>query len=771
MTLALVVLMAGLTAIGTVLGIRVRSGRQFRYGLVTYRLSLPANLTADDVTTWLSMVAASTYTKHRQFRAPVVMVLELVATSQGLTHYLLVLKLSEQGLLSTVRAGLPGTRLEVVAEPVAPTLAACQAMELAISSTRRPLAFERAEAVSTAFLAAQFPLGRGEQVRTVWSITSAGTPQPVIPRTRNAEHSSMPWWLESSAPADADAMRAQRVKERDPLLHVCIRMSSSASSDERAKSLLVRAAASLRGLNAPGVRVTRRRLPSSVVAKRMQHFAVPLTTWPLLLNTRELASLIGFPIGNVNLPGLALHTARQLPPSPGMPRTGIVLARSNYPGMAAPLAMRTKDRLQHLYLLGPTGTGKSTLIANMAIQDAQAGHGLIVVDPKSDLIDDILSRLPEARREDVIVLDPAVLDMPIVGFNLLGGLHTEADRELVVDNVVHIFSSLWADSWGPRTSDVLRNALLTLTHTHAPDGSAFTLVEVAELLTNPSFRRFVTNQAGVPEGVRPFWTTYEQQSEAQRIQIIGPALNKLRALTTRTPLRLMLGQSTGVDLAEVLRQRKILLVKLSKGAVGTDTAQLLGALLVASLWQATLKRASIPQDKRHPAFVYLDEFQDILRLPLDIADMLAQARGLGVGLTLAHQYLGQLSEAVRKSVLGTARSSVIFQLDYDDAKVFERRFAPLTATDISSLPAYEVALRLSVDGQTGRPVTGVTLPLPEATIDADELTAESRAHYGVPRADIEAAIRARITPKKAATSNDKTGSTTAFGRHKVGGGQ
>lgn len=318
-----------------------------------------------------------------------------------------------------------------------------------------------------------------------------------------------------------------------------------------------------------------------------------------------------------------------------------------------------------------------------------------------------------------------------------------------MDNVVHIMQSLWHDSWGPRTSDVLRSSLLTLTHTTAADGSAFTLAEVPELLMNTTFRRYVTGQKGVPDSVRPFWYEYESKSDGDRANIVGPSLNKLRQFTTRTSLRLMLGQSQGIDVADVFRKRRILLVPLSKGTVGTDTAQLLGALLVASLWNATLSRAAIPAEHRRPAFIYLDEFQDVLRLPLDIADMLAQARGLGVGVVLAHQYLGQLNENIRRAVLGTVRSSVVFQVDYYDAKALEQRFAPLTADDLKGLAAYEVAMRLSVAGRTLQPVTGSTLPLPPSEGDSGAVARLSEQRYGMPRAAIEAALRARLTSSAA----------------------
>jgi Type IV secretion-system coupling protein DNA-binding domain len=764
---ALVVLGIGSGLYFGLVCIRRRDVRALRGTLIAFVLHVP-ELSTEEIAQWLGMVAANHHAPRSVRHPAVPLFLEVVASNRGIQHYILIPSKAQRQLLSTIRAGLPGARLEEAPAYMARSPRYRTALEMGLTTIRRPLAVEHGPTVNAALLASLQPLGSGEELRLSWCLSGADTPH--APASAHNQHNAASGLWSSSKVRDNEHVQAQRSKESEPLLWAVLRIGANASSNKRARSLITKTAASLRGMNAPGVLLHRRKLPSKLVAKRLAARSWPLTRWPLLLNVNELSGLIGLPCNGISLPGLGSHASRQLPPSPGTPRTGTVLAHSNYPGMATPLALRARDRLQHVYLIGPTGTGKSTLIANMAIQDVQAGHGLVVVDPKSDLIDDILDRIPESRREDVIVIDPAVLDLPIVGFNLLGGLRSEADRELVVDNVVHIFSSLWADSWGPRTSDVLRNALLTLTHTHASDSSAFTLVEVAELLTNPNFRRLVTSQAGVPEVVRPFWNMYEQQGDAQRMQIIGPALNKLRALTTRTPLRLMLGQSSGIDLAEVLRQRKILLVKLSKGAVGTDTAQLLGALLVASLWQATLKRASIAADKRHPVFVYLDEFQDILRLPLDVADMFAQARGLGVGLTLAHQHLGQLPEAVRRSVLGTARSSVIFQLDYDDAKVFERRFAPLSASDISSLPAYEVALRLSVDSQTQRPVTGSTLPLPEATGDGVELAAQSRTRYGVLRSDIETAIRARITTKKSGTANGSTAGATAFGRRKRGSG-
>jgi hypothetical protein len=206
----------------------------------------------------------------------------------------------------------------------------------------------------------------------------------------------------------------------------------------------------------------------------------------------------------------------------------------------------------------------------------------------------------------------------------------------------------------------------------------------------------------------------------------------------------MLGQSEGVNFEDMFRRGKVILVNLAKGDLGEETGNLLGALVISELWKATLARVRVPSEKRKPCFAYIDEAQDIVRLPLPIADMLAQARGFKLGLTLANQYLSQLPEAVRNAVLGTVRTQIGFAVEYDDAKILEKRFSPLTADDLSGLPAFELAMRPCVGAQTLAPVTGVSLPLDEPITDGPAVAKASRQRHGLPRADVEAALQARI---------------------------
>jgi hypothetical protein len=706
---------------GAILGllhlVQRNNARLWRSSLVAYELHFPRTLTPDQVSAWLAVVANSTA------RTPIV--LEVVATHRGIGHFLLVPESGASTFASQLRTALPGIRVDPASDFFTSRPSIRLAAEYRLTNATHPLSSERAATVSAAALSLLHPLARGEVIRlqTVLRGTRAATARQDDP---------------------AEVQRAMSRKHQTPAFTVTCRVAVSVPTMGRAVNVVNRLSATFQALNTPRVSIVRLWLPSAVIADRVYARTTPLLTWPMLLNSAEAVGVLTWPLNGTLTPGVSLGRARQLPPPSSMPGTGVHVANSNYSGMEdRALRLATADRLMHTLIQGPTGVGKSTLMTRMIVSDIAAGRGVVVVDPKGDLVLDVLERVPAGREQDVIVLDAAATDRP-VGYNLLASARTEQARELVVDHVVRVFSELWRSSWGPRTSDCLRACLLTLTHTQAADGSAFAITEVAELLTNPSFRRFVTAQPSVPAAVRPFWTWYEGLSEAERLQVISPSLNKLRSLTTRTSLRLTLGQSVGIDLRQVFTERKILLVNLAKGTIGTEAAMLLGSLIVAGLWNTTLQRAAIPAARRRPVFAYLDEFHDVLRLG-DVSDMLAQARGLGLGLVMAHQYLDQLPSQVRSAVLGTARSQIVFQVEHGDARALAPRFTPLTSDDLTGLQAHEIALRPCVNGQTLMPVTGTTLPLDAPTGDADVMASSSRAIYGVPRAVVEAALAARVT--------------------------
>lgn len=388
---------------------------------------------------------------------------------------------------------------------------------------------------------------------------------------------------------------------------------------------------------------------------------------------------------------------------------------------------------------------------------------MFVVDPKGDLITDVLARIDDRDAERVIVLDASRRDVP-VGLNVLGHAHSEADRELVVDNVLSVFRSIWSDSWGPRSDTLLHKSLTTLINARGTDGAALTVAELVPLLTQPAFRHFVLDQRGVPEAVRAYWRRHDQRSEADRDNIIQPLLNKVEAFTGRTAIKLMLGQSEGIDLRAVLRDRAVVLVSLAKGSLGEPAANLLGALIISLFWQATLARIGVSAEHRSPAFAYIDEAADVMRLPVPLADAFSQSRGLSVGWITALQYLhSRVPDAIKAALLGTIRTQLAFAVEHEDALLLAKRFAPLTIEDLTGLDSYEAAVRLCVNGVTRAPVTMTTLPLEPAVREADELAAASWQRYGASRAEVEAAIKARITPP------GSTGPAGEFGRRVRGG--
>jgi len=724
MMAAVDLLLGGAVIFTLIMGVRWVDARVWRQSLSCYRLTLPPGLTAADVAGWLTHVVATTHVAPlAALRLAPALGLEVSADANGITHTLLVPENMAGSVMAGLRATMPAVRIEEIPPSAAPTYT--MAAEARLTSLVRPLAHGRAELASASILAALQPLQPPERITLQWLFTGVPTPAPV------------------SDPA-SEVARDARAKQAEPMLQAVVRLGTYASHPAQATSLFGRVWGTLRSLNAPGARLVRGHVPSSVAAKRLAQRRLPLTRFPLILNAKELAGLLGFPLNSAHLPGLPRVTSRQLPPAIHMPHAGTVLAMSTYPGMTnRPLALHTSDRLRHAWVLGPTGTGKSTLLANLIVQDMQAGRAVLAVDPKGDLITDVLNHVPESRSDDVVLIDPSRTDYP-VGVNVLDVGRDEEAQELAVDQLVHLMASLWHSSFGPRTSDVLRMGLLTLISTRAKNGAPYTLIELPELLLNASFRRMVTSQRSVPATVRSFWASYEAMSEGERAQVIGPSLNKLRSFTTRTSLRLLLGQSRGIRLSDIFTRRRIVLVSLAPGKLGADTAALLGSLVVSSFWAATLQRITVAEERRHPVMVYLDEFQNVLRLPVDLADMLAQARGLGVGLTLSHQYLAQLSDTVKTAVLGTVRTQVCYQLQPEDARAMSARFMPLMPDDLVGLAVYEVAIRPCVEGATLGPVTGRTLPLVPPTTDGALIAQTSLSRYGRPRAEVETALSERL---------------------------
>jgi hypothetical protein len=476
-------------------------------------------------------------------------------------------------------------------------------------------------------------------------------------------------------------------------------------------------------------------VPSVVAADRLRRAATPALVYPCLLNATELAILAGFPIDSPQVAGLALGGARQLPPAADIPSKGRVLGRANFPGAERPVAVSDLDSLRGVHVVGPTGTGKSTLLLNLIAQDMRAGHSVVVVDPKGDLVADALDQVPPEREPDVILLDPSS-ETP-VGLNPLAS--GASQPELVTEQIVDTLHRVWAQFWGPRTDHILRHALLTLA-----GQPGMTLCEVPLILTDEAFRRNVVARVSDPIVQEPFWGWFESISPAERAQAIGPVLNKLGSLVGRQSIRGVFGQSEpSLDLGTVAREPKILLVSLSAGLLGEDASALLGSLFFMQVWQVIQRRAGATASRR-PVFCHIDEFQKYANTATPIAEVVAMGRGYGFATVLAHQHLGQLRKDVRDGVLANCRTRVVLPTSASDARVLAAEFSPhLTAQDLQGLDAYEAVAAVSVGGRTAVPTTIQTLPPPHPTGRAAQVRRESAERYGRARTTVDDEIRRR----------------------------
>jgi hypothetical protein len=530
----------------------------------------------------------------------------------------------------------------------------------------------------------------------------------------------------STRPASSDVRASLKTRHRAHGFGVVIRLGARAGTDARARHLLMNLHASAKVAEAAGLRLhVAKEDPAAV------HSGKSPWRWPMRLSAPELVSLMGWPLGEGSLPGVGGVHPKVLPPPAGLKDCERVFAVSSAAGESTRLGVSARDSLQHTVLLGPTGAGKSNALLSLIMADIEAGRGVLVIDPKRDLTSDILARVPDNRRDDVVVLDPA--DLSPVGLNPLAS-GAGRDPSLVADSILAVLRELFADSWGPRTQDILTGALLTLART--PDA---TLVWLPALLSDSRFRRKIIRGIDDPLGLEPFWAAYEAMSASQREQAIAPVMNKLRQFLLRPNLRAVLGQSASkFKLDDLFSSKRIVLVSLNKGLIGPESARLLGSLVVAQLWPLILSRAALPPERRHIVSVFIDEVQDYLSLPTDLADALSQARGLGVGFTIAHQYRSQLPAGLRAGIDTNARNKIVFGLNASDAHDMAAMAPELEAADFMLLPRFGIYAQLVHGGHPLGWISGQTLPPSLASTDAVALRAASAARYGRPAAEVEA---------------------------------
>ena len=465
---------------------------------------------------------------------------------------------------------------------------------------------------------------------------------------------------------------------------------------------------------------------------------------PFILSQEELATVYHLPTLSVSTPKIAWVESPKLEPPANLDDENekdlTLIGETNFRTHKQQYGIKTDDRRRHVYVIGKTGMGKSTLLENMIFSDIAAGKGVAVIDPHGDLAEAVLKFVPKNRTNDVILFDPADGEFPLA-FNLLEGKN-KAQRSLIASGLIGVIKKLNINSWGPRLEHFLRNTLLALVE--APDT---TMLGITRMLVDDKYRAKILTHVKDPM-VKSFWETeFNALSPQKRAEAIGPIQNKVGQFLATPIIRNIVGQTKSMlDLRFAMDSGKILIANLSKGKLGEDNSAMLGSLLITKFQLDAMSRADIPEKDRKDFYLYVDEFQNFATD--SFSTILSEARKYRLNLTMANQYIAQMSEEVSAAVFGNVGSLIGFQVGIDDAKILAEQFdEDRTKTiDIASLPKYQVYNRIMIDGLTSPVFSGKTLPPPIITGEESEeeriekIRKFSRQRYCKPRDKVEEKI-------------------------------
>ncbi len=460
------------------------------------------------------------------------------------------------------------------------------------------------------------------------------------------------------------------------------------------------------------------------------------------VNTQELATLYHYPNPDL-IPHIFHVIARKAQPPLDLPVQGTVDAKStcffgttNYHNQNNVFGIKRADRRRHTYVIGKSGTGKSKLLELLVHEDINDGYGVAVLDPHGDLIDNIMRQIPEHRVKDVIYFDPADTEFAI-GFNPLEQVPSQM-RMRVTIGFIEIFKKMFGSNWTPRLEHVLRYTTLALL-----DSPNTTVLSILKMLTDKNYRQRIV--ARIEDTVvKNFWVNeFASWSEKFDNEAIMPILNKVGQFLSTALIRNMIGQATNkLKIRQIMDDQKILLVKLSRGLLGDENSNLLGAMLITKIQQAAMSRADIKEEDRKDFYLYVDEFQNFATDTFE--QILSEARKYRLSVTLAHQFMSQISPALRSTVLGNVGSVINFRIGADDAGILEREYAPIfKVRDLINLGVQEFYMKMSIEGETKNAFSGRTLKMAYPEKDfSKEIVDHSRKLYAKPKIEVEKELAA-----------------------------
>jgi hypothetical protein len=470
-----------------------------------------------------------------------------------------------------------------------------------------------------------------------------------------------------------------------------------------------------------------------------------------IINTEELASLWHPPTKFTETPNMKWLQAKKAPPPANIPEQGLLLGRSVYRGVETPIRMKRDDRRRHTYIIGRTGTGKTELMKNMAIQDIRNNEGLCIVDPHGDFIEDVLQYIPKERADDVVLFEPFDTERPF-GLNMLE-VKDDSQKDFAIQEMISIFYKLFPPEMiGPMFEHNMRNVMLTLMEDKQYPG---TIADIPRMFTDMDFQKYKLSKVRDPI-VRAFWEKeMAKTSDFHKSEMLGYLISKVGRFVENEMMRNIIGQPlSSFDFREIMDKGKILLVNLSKGKTGEVNAKLLGLIVVSKLQMAALSRADMPEENRKDFYLYVDEFQNFVTD--SFATILSEARKYRLNLVMAHQFISQLNiekegtsamdSRMKDAVFGNAGTMICFRIGVEDSEIMAKEFAPVfNEFDVINIDRFNAYLKLMIDGTASRPFNMQTFPKPPggSSETAAVVRNLSRLKFGRAKSEVEQDILQR----------------------------
>ncbi len=550
------------------------------------------------------------------------------------------------------------------------------------------------------------------------------------------------------SPQEEEQIKKIEGKGSKPLFESNIRIIASAETGTRAEGILASIAAAFLQFRAPGLNgfvvreIAKSSLPDFFYRFSFRVFDSSVTS---ILSSEELTSIFHLPNVPIEAPKLAVVKSREAPPPVNLPESGILLGVSVFRGEQREVRITEDDRRRHLYVIGQTGTGKTAYMKELIRQDILAGRGVCFIDPHGDAVEEILGYVPEERARDVIYFNPGDTERPM-GLNMLEyDSRYPEQKTLVVNELFSIFQKLYGavpEALGPMFEQYFRNSTLLVMDDPA---SGNTMLEIERVFADKAFRDLKLSRS-TNVVVKSFWRDIAEKAggEASLANMVPYITSKFDNFLANEIMRPIIAQEkSAFNFRDIMDSRKIFLINLSKGRLGELNSSLIGLVMVGKLLLAAFSRTDVAEEARPDFYVYIDEFQNVTTK--SIATILSEARKYRLDLTIAHQFLGQLEDEIKKAVFGNVGSITAFRIGSDDAEFMAQQFSPVfNAQDLLNIDNYNALMKLLIKGQTSQPFNMKTVPPgPRNQEMAERLKALSRLAYGRPKSEVDAEINAR----------------------------